>query len=188
MKQLGLNLNKGKWGGRRDGSGRKSFHSQGVRHRSREKVTARNPTHINIKYHSRIRNKDFLQILKRAILNGQRKGLRILHYSVLSNHIHFIIEANNNAILTSGMRSMTTTLAKGQSQGIVQIERYHLHVLKCPKETKNAFRYVVFNHERHGGKPVIDAYSSVGHYLNLKFDYCVTKMDKPVSWLSSARD
>ncbi len=188
MKQIKLNLNKGRWGGRRTGSGRTRKQSKGVSHRTREKITNRLPAHINLKYRISIRNKDFLRILKRAILNSRKKGLRIIHYSVQSNHIHFIIEAENNRKLESGMRSLTVTMAKGLARGKVQLQRFHLHVLKSLRETKNAVRYVVFNEQKHTGKKLFspDGYSSFCRYLKLKIDYCVTKLEKETSYFLRA--
>lgn len=179
MKQLEFTT----WGGKRKGSGRKRIHSKGVAHRKREKVTRHKPTHINMKYKASIRNKEFLQILKRAILNSRKKGLRIIHYSVQSNHIHFIIEADDCTKLQSGMRSLTVTLVKGINKGKVQLQRYHLHVLKSVREAKNAVHYVCFNEQKHTGKRSIDAYSSVCLLLKAKFDYCVTKLDPGRSWI-----
>lgn len=188
MKQLKLNLNKGRWGGRRSGSGRKRLHSKGVSHRVREKISSRLPAHINLKYRISIRNKDFLRILKRAIFNSRKKGLRIIHYSVQSNHIHFIIETNNKKTLETGMRSLTVTMAKGLAKGKVQLQRYHLHVLKSVMETKNAVRYVVFNEQKHSGKKMFspDGYSSFCRYLKLTRDYCVTRMDQGRSYFIKA--
>jgi REP element-mobilizing transposase RayT len=101
--------------------------------------------------------------LKRAILNSRKQGLKIVHFSLQSNHIHLIVEADNNQILESGMRSLTVTFAKGLSKGKVQIERYHLHVLKCLQETKNAVIYVLFNRQKHekGTYSVVDEYASL---------------------------
>ena len=93
-------------------------------HRKRAKISRHTPSHVNMKYNASIRNKEFLRILKRAILNSRRKGLRILHYSVQSNHIHFIIEADNNKLLERGMRSLTVTMVKGINRGKVQLQRY----------------------------------------------------------------
>jgi REP element-mobilizing transposase RayT len=168
-KQMSLNLNGGTWGGRRTKSGRKRLHSKGVGHRTRETVNPKRPLHVNFKYRVSIRNKEVLKILKRAILNSGAKGLRILHYSIQSNHIHLIAEANNNKILAAGMRSLTVTIAKGIKKGKVQLERYHLHVLKTIRETKNAISYVLFNEQRHTGKKCIelDGYSSL-HWLDAK--------------------
>lgn len=181
MKQLDLNVSS--WGGRRKGSGKRRIHSKGVSHRKREKVTRHTPTHVNMKYKASIKNKNFLRILKKAILNSRKKGLRIIHYSVQSNHVHFIIEADNNQLLERGMRSLTVTLVKGINKGRVQLQRFHLHVLRSLKEARNAVHYVCFNEQKHTGRRSVDAYSSVGILLGLKFDYCVTKPDPGRSYL-----
>lgn len=162
MKQLKLNLNKGKRGGRREGSGRKRLHSPGVAHRSRARVSHRFALHINFKYRRQIKNKASLRLLKRAILNARSHGLRIIHFSMQSNHVHLIVESACNAILTKGMRSLTVTMAKGLNDGKVQLERYHLHVLRTLKETRNAVFYVCFNKQKHENKKfsIIDDYSS----------------------------
>lgn len=160
MKQIKLNLFKGKKGGRRPGSGRKRIHSKGVAHRNRETVNHRTPVHINFKYKTYIRNKTCLKLLKKAILNSRKHGLRIIHFSLQSNHVHLIVEAETNQILTKGMRSLTVTFAKGLNQGRVQIQRYHLHVLKSLREAKNAVQYVLFNSQKHGSR-IVDEYSSL---------------------------
>ncbi len=66
------------------------------------------------------------------------------------------------------MRSLTITFAKGLQKGKVQIERYHLHVLRSLRETRNAIHYVLFNQQKHekprrqpGIYSRIDEYSSV---------------------------
>lgn len=162
-KQLKLNLYQGKWGGRRPGSGRKRIHSKGAAHRVREKVSRRTPLHINFKFRAQIRNKECLKLLKKAIVNARSHGLKIVHFSLQSNHIHLIIESENNRTLTKGMRSLTITFAKGLKKGKVQIERYHLHVLKTIRESSNAIHYVLFNKQKHekGTYSQIDEYSSV---------------------------
>ena len=169
-KQLKLNLYKGSRGGRRPGSGRKRIHSKGVAHRVREKVQMRHAMHVNFKYCTTIRHKRGLSLLKRAILNARKKGLRVIHFSLQSNHIHLILEAQDNAILTRGMRSLTVTIAKGLGKGRVQLERYHLHVLRSIRETRNAVHYVLFNEQRHTRlkKAYVDGYSSLGVVRDLK--------------------
>lgn len=159
-KQLELNLDQGKHGGRRQRTGRKRIHSKGVTHRRREAINARTPLHINFKYKVQIRNKECLRILKRAIINARRMGLQVLHFSLQHNHVHLIIETTNNGSLTRGMRSLTITLAKGINKGKIQLGRYHLHVLRTIRETRNAVHYVLFNEQRHNGRRV-DEFSSL---------------------------
>jgi REP element-mobilizing transposase RayT len=79
-----------------------------------------------------------LKILKRAIKNCRSHGLKVLHFSLQSNHLHLLVEAPNNEILTRAMRSLSVTFSKGIGKGRVQLERYHLHVLRSLKETRNA--------------------------------------------------
>lgn len=163
QKQIVLNLFKGSRGGRRPNSGRKRIHSKGVAHRSRPQVSLRTPLHINFKFKKNVKNKDSLRLLKRAIIKARSHGLRVIHYSLQSNHVHFIIEAHDKAVLTKGMRSLTITFAKGMKEGRIQVERYHLHVLKGLKETKNAVMYVLFNQQKHekGIYSKVDGYSSL---------------------------
>jgi REP element-mobilizing transposase RayT len=169
-KQLKLNLYKGLRGGRRPGCGRKRIHSKGVAHRKRESVNFRHALHVNFKFRTTIRNKLSLGVLKKAISNARFHGLRIIHFSMQSNHVHFILEASNNETLTKGMRSLTITFAKGLKKGSIQIERYHLHVLKSLREARNAVHYVLFNEQRHSGlkKAFVTPFSSLGTVRDLK--------------------
>lgn len=165
-----------KHGGKRRGSGRKRIHSRGVAHRIREKVSGRTPLHVNFKYRSSIRNKQTLRLLKRAIHNARLQGLKIIHFSLQSNHVHLIIEADTNSTLSRGMRSLTITMAKGLRLGSIQIARYHLHVLRTLKETRNAVHYVLFNQQRHDKKKnsEVNDYSSLlslSHALRLCQEY-----------------
>ena len=152
-----------KRGGVRQGAGRKRVKSPGVAHSERELVRRNTPCHVNFKHRVQIRNKPCLKLLRRGIINARKQGLRILHYSLQTNHIHLIIEADNNEILSSGMRALTITFAKGLKMGRVQLERYHLHVLRGVRETRNAIYYVLFNRQKHenGKLSRIDAYTSV---------------------------
>lgn len=60
------------------------------------------------------------------------------------------------------MRSLTITLAKVLNNGRIQLERYHLHVLKTKSQAKNAIHYVLNNEKKHTGKLTLDSYSSLG--------------------------
>ncbi len=191
-KQLDFNLYNGSRGGRRPDSGRKRIHSRGVAHRKREDVSKKTPLHINFKFKTAIRNKDNLKLLKRAIINARSHGLRIIHFSLQYNHVHLIIESENNASLTKGMRSLTVTFAKGLKKGRVQLERYHLHVLRSLRESRNAVNYVLFNQQKHekGRYTRIDNYSSIfsiDRAINIIKNYAIEKnifiqMDKSETW------
>lgn len=148
-KQTEMNLQKGKRGGRRKGAGRPRIKSRGVAHVTREKVNKKTPLHVNFKYRMNVRNKDTLKLLKKAIQNARKQGLKVLNYAFMHNHVHLVIEAANNEVLSRGMRSITITMARGLNKGRIQLERYHLHVLRTAREVKNAVYYVLFNEQRH---------------------------------------
>lgn len=134
--------------------------------------------------------------------NGRGHGLKILHFAFQSNHVHLILEAPSNEILTRGMRSLTITFAKNYDRGRIQVERYHLHVLRTVRETRNAIHYVLFNQQKHekGRYSTVGDYSSVlcfkdGMALVRKFamrSRMVLKIEKkvwipddPGSWLAT---
>src|SRR6185312_1812920 len=83
-----------------------------------------------------------------------RLGLYIVHFSLLNNHLHMIVEAQNNKALGIGMRSFGCRLGKAIRKvtggvGSVFAGRYHLHVLKTPTEVKRALEYVLLNRNKH---------------------------------------
>jgi hypothetical protein len=83
---------------------------------------------------------------------------------VLSNHVHLVVEADSGRALAQGMRALSGRLAKGLnrlagSRGEVFVDRYHAHLLRTPREVRNAVAYVLGNfasHSRRKGVPVSD--------------------------------
>lgn len=154
MKQLGMNLYKGTLGGWRKNAGRPRVKSKGVAHRKRELVTANTPLHINFKYTTFIQTDKVLSILETACYNALKFEFEVCYYSVQSNHVHLIAEARDTEALIKGMRSITNTMVKRIEKGAIQLERYHLHVLKNPTETRNALNYVINNDLKHSGRKI----------------------------------
>ena len=75
------------------------------------------------------------------------------------NHIHIITEAEDNRALSLGMRALAGPFAKVIRQysssrgcakkGSVFKGRYHLHLLKTPREMRSALEYVLLNLSKH---------------------------------------
>jgi hypothetical protein len=115
-----------------------------------------------------LRRKQAYACFRKAVLKARARGFAINQFAVLSNHIHFIIEAENRPALSRQMQAFGISLAKRlnavlERKGAVLLDRYHVHILKTPAEVKNALRYVLANSYRHqGGKGRIelDSYSS----------------------------
>ncbi len=83
-----------------------------------------------------------------------RSGFRVVHYSIQTNHVHLIVEANGKRALASGMKSVGARLARTanrvfQRSGSVLDGRYHARLLKTPREVRNAIAYVLLNVRKH---------------------------------------
>ena len=84
----------------------------------------------------------------------ERFGLRVIEYSVLGNHLHFIVEARDRESLIRGLRGLTTRLAKQlnktwKRRGKVFPHRYHSRILTTPREVRHALAYVLLNRRHH---------------------------------------
>jgi REP element-mobilizing transposase RayT len=87
----------------------------------------------------------------------ERNDFRLVHYSLQGNHAHLIVEANNERALERGMKAIGSRLARAVNRvfgrsGPVLSDRYHVRVLKTPREVRNALAYVLLNARRHAAK------------------------------------
>jgi len=83
-----------------------------------------------------------------------RFGLRVVHYSIQGNHLHLIVEIDDAAMLSRAINGLAVRLARAlnhlaERKGKVFVDRYHAHVLKTPREVRNAVRYVLENFRHH---------------------------------------
>ncbi len=53
-----------------------------------------------------------------AIRSVRRIGFRVVHYSIQSNHLHLIVEADSRDDMVSGMRSLGGRLAKRLNESV----------------------------------------------------------------------
>ena len=87
----------------------------------------------------------------------ERGRFRVVHYSVQADHLHLIVEAAGSRDLAAGMKSIGARLARAVNRvfgrrGPVLADRYHLHVLRTPREVRCAIAYVLMNARRHLAK------------------------------------
>lgn len=152
------------------GAGRPAKHDAGIRHTSKPLI--KNPTslHLTIKVKAikaDIKNKIILHMLKRAILNARRQGLKVIHFSLEYDHIHLLIEADNNQTLGKGMKAFGVTIAKKINKfrglmGAVYKHRYHFRRIESSKQLKNVMKYIFSNGVKHGtAKSLISPYNSL---------------------------
>ena len=156
------------WGGARQGRGAQGKDGQpgpGVPHLRRAPVDSRNPVHVTLKVRREVwslRRKSSVEALQTAFLKQRHAGearLRVVHFAILSNHLHLIVEAQGRTALSRGLQSLEIRMARALSasmkrNGRVFADRYHAHILKTPTEAGRARRYVLENaaiHDRRAG-------------------------------------
>ncbi|HEY4238881.1 MAG TPA: transposase [Kofleriaceae bacterium] len=156
-------------GDKRRGAGRPGSGARS--HAKRAKVTRHTPVHVTlrvVKLAANLRTRDLYRAIRAAtIVVGRTQAMRVVHASVQSNHIHMLVEADDQRILARGMQGFQISAAKQINRvlgrkGRVFGDRYHSHVLKTPRETRNALVYVLNNWRKHGvqTETVIDPFSS----------------------------
>ncbi len=144
-------------GGWRPGAGRPRGRTK-VAHRRRERFAARFPLHVTLRVIDGVpslRCYGALRIIQRAIeAGGHRANFRIVHFVVIGNHLHLLVEATDSVALARGMQGLEVRLARRlnryfERSGQFFAERYHSRVLRTPRETHGALRYVLLNQRQH---------------------------------------
>jgi REP element-mobilizing transposase RayT len=102
-----------------------------------------------------LRRKEAFRCLREAVRAARKKGLHVVHFAILSNHVHLILETKESS-LRRPLQSLGISFAKRinfilKRSGAVLLERYHLHVLKTPTEARRALAYVLTNEAKHRG-------------------------------------
>ena len=148
------------WGGARRGAGRKAVGSRSrVSHRARPSMSGREPVHVTVRLRTGLPNlrSDANRVATtRAIRAGrERLGFRLTQYSLQSNHIHLIAEAEDRRALSRGMQGLLVRVSKSlnrlwRRRGSVFADRFHARLLSTPREVRSALVYVLHNARRHG--------------------------------------
>jgi len=157
-------------GGSRPGAGRPK-RSKLQSHVRRTEFASRHPLHVTVRLRDglpSLRRRELFNCFKQAVRKARSQGLAIAHFAVLSNHMHLVLEAPDRRNLARQMQSLGVSLAKRLNshlarKGAVLLERYHVHVLRTPREVRNALAYVLSNAFKHAGskgRVQLDSFSS----------------------------
>ena len=162
------------WGGRRKNAGRpkKPKGEAGVTHQLRAEFPKRFPLHVTWKIRRDVGNlrtdKRFRKIQRAFRYGGHRFGLRLAEFSVQSNHVHLIVEADDKRALSRGLQGLAIRVARGvnrasRRRGKVLADRFHARLLRTPAEVKRAIHYVRRNlhHHTRDRSPYVDPFSSM---------------------------
>jgi len=145
-------------GGKRDGAGRKRTRTT-VAHRTRESFTAREPLHVTLRLVPGIelRTPALLAIVHAVIAGSSASAFRIVEFNCESNHMHLMIEAAGRVALARGLQRFKSCLARALNRALVRSgavfgDRYHVHVLRTPREVRHALRYIINNARHHAAQ------------------------------------
>lgn len=113
-------------------------------HRARESVTGRVPVHVTWRLLDglpSLRSATEFAVITRACEDVQaaREGFRVVHFTVMGDHVHMLVEGESRDELSSALASLTICWAKRlnrlwRRKGVVFPDRRHEHVLRGPRE------------------------------------------------------
>ena len=144
-----------------------------VRHRPRGVHKYWNPLHVTMRARRGLpsfREETLYAAFERAVRRTRRDDFRVVEFSVQDNHLHLIVEAEDNDALARGMKSFSVranrlfNAALGRGRGPVWADRYHRRDLTSARQVRNAIVYCLGNYKKHqgvtSGAPRIDPCSS----------------------------
>jgi hypothetical protein len=91
----------------------------------------------------------------RASLAAASSGsFRVCEFSIQTDHLHLIVEADGAQTFRHGVRGLIVRLEKAINRalgrcGRVWGDRYHVRLLRTPREVRNALVYVLNNWRKH---------------------------------------
>jgi hypothetical protein len=143
---------------RHENPGRPRGKNPRIAHASRDAFPADHPCHVTLRVRPglpTLRDPQVVREIEAAFRRGnERKQFRLVHYSIQDDHTHLIVEASGAFALGRGMKSLASLFAFAVNRalgrtGRVLADRYHLRVLKCPRQVRNAIAYVLLNARKH---------------------------------------
>jgi REP element-mobilizing transposase RayT len=124
-------------------------------------VKSGHPCHVTLRVRKGVpslRSRAFVSDFRASLRDAAERGeFRVVHYSIQADHLHLIVEAAGKPALGRGMRAVGQRLAHAVhrifgARGPVLDGRYHLRILRTPREVRNAIAYVLLNARRHWRK------------------------------------
>ncbi len=121
-------------------------------------LSARHPVHVTMRLRREmgsLRQQVPFGIVRGALSRARSlHGARIAHWSVQSDHLHLLVEAEDRRALGRAMRGLAIRIARGLNgaigrSGRVLADRYHARALQTPREVRHALVYVLHNFKKH---------------------------------------
>src|SRR5882724_3475270 len=117
----------------------------------------RHPVHVTFRRARRLpslREQGLFGALRRGLSRTSRSWFRVVQFSVQTDHVHLIVEADDTASLSRGMMGLLVRLARAFNRalgrrGAVWSGRFHSRPLTTPREVRNGLVYVLMNRRKH---------------------------------------
>lgn len=146
-----------RWGGYRPGAGRPRSLVHDPEHTKRPVHLARHPSHITTRVVpevGRLRRRKLWQVFKAVALEAGDDAFRVVHVSIQSNHIHLLVEGEDEVAISRGMQRFQSMAARALNKklgrhGKVFAYRYHRVDITSPRQMRGALAYVLNNWRRH---------------------------------------
>jgi REP element-mobilizing transposase RayT len=92
--------------------------------------------------------------LAHALGRSSNGAFRVLHFSVQTDHVHLIAEADSSFALVRGLQGLAIRCARAVNRaadrrGRVWRHRHHRRALRTPSEVRTAIAYVLLNFRKH---------------------------------------
>jgi putative transposase len=133
--------------------------------------------------------------LRDSLSASHKSAFRVVQFSVQTDHIHLVVEADAPVGLVRGLQGLAGRCAKAVNRaagrrGRVWNSRYHSRALRTPTETRHGLIYVLLNFRKHlGASPGIDPRSSGPWFGGWRTAVPAPQDDTPVAtpttWLAT---
>jgi putative transposase len=133
--------------------------------------------------------------LRRALERANKEWFRVVQFSVQTDHVHLIVEADERVPLSRGVQGLAVRLARAinraaRRRGKVWGDRFHARALTSPRQVRTALGYVLLNFCKHlRAGPGVDPCSSGPWFAGWKRPPPCASTPPPVqraqSWLAA---
>ena len=146
-------------GGRRRGAGRKpQGAAAGVAHRPREEFVRRRPVFVTQRIADdcpSLRREEVRALFRALVQRLACAEFAVMHWSLQSNHLHLVVEAEDSRVLARRLGGFLGELAKRLNRlwkrsGQVFPDRFDARVLATPRAVRTALAYTLGNGRKHG--------------------------------------
>ena len=101
-----------------------------------------------------LRNARLFRIVQQSLSLSSRADFRVLEFSVQRDHVHLIVEAEGTSSLRSGIQGLAIRIARSLNRALRRVgrvwsDRYHVRMLRTPREVRHALVYALANWRKH---------------------------------------